>query len=48
MALATILLLAALVLFVVDAFGVATRINLQSAGLACFVGALLAGGAAFA
>ncbi len=42
MTIATILLLAALILFVIDAFGVASRVNLQSAGLACVVGAMLA------
>lgn len=37
----TLLLVIALILFVVDAFGVATRINLQSAGLACVALAML-------
>jgi hypothetical protein len=39
----TILLIVALVLFVVSAAGVASRINLQSAGLACWVLSLLIG-----
>lgn len=40
-----ILLVIALILFIVDAIGVASRVGLQSAGLACLVAALLAGGA---
>lgn len=36
-----VLLLAALILFVVAAFGVASRINLVAAGLACTTAALL-------
>jgi len=42
MTIATLLLLAALILFVISAFGVASRINLQSAGLACLAASLLA------
>ncbi len=42
MTIATLLLIAALILFVIDAFGVASRVNLQSAGLACCVLAFLA------
>jgi hypothetical protein len=42
-----VFLIAALVLFIVDAIGVSTRINLQSAGLACLVAAMLAGKATF-
>lgn len=41
--LATVFLLIALVLFIVDAIGVSARVNLQSAGLAFAVGALLVG-----
>lgn len=47
MAIATILLVLALILFVVDAIGVASRVNLQSAGLAALVLAMLVGGVAF-
>lgn len=42
--LAMILMIAALVLFIVDTFEVAARINLQSAGLACLVASILIGG----
>ncbi len=40
--LAMIFLIAALVLFIVAAFGVASRINLTAAGLACLVASMLA------
>lgn len=41
---ATALLIAALVLFIVSAIGVpAGRVNLMAAGLACWVGSLLVG-----
>jgi hypothetical protein len=44
--LALVLMIAALVLFLIDAFAnTGWRVNLQSLGLACFVGALLLGGA---
>jgi len=40
----TILLIAALVLFILSAVGVAhPRVNLMAAGLACWVGASIAG-----
>ena len=38
-----ILLIAALVLFIIAALGVPSRINLVAAGLACWVGAQLVG-----
>jgi hypothetical protein len=41
--LVTILLAIALILFIVDAIGVASRVNLTPAGLAFLVGAMLAG-----
>lgn len=41
--LSTILLVVALVLFVVSAAGRPSRINLQSAGLACWVLSILLG-----
>ncbi len=41
MPLETILLLLALILFVLSAFGVGGRINLTAAGLACWVATLL-------
>jgi hypothetical protein len=41
MTLATLLLIAALVLFVLAAFGVASRINLTAAGLACLTASML-------
>ncbi len=41
MPLTTILLLIALILFVLSAFGVGGPINLTAAGLACWVGSLL-------
>lgn len=43
MSIAVLFLVIALVLFIVDALGVASRINLQSAGLACVVVSMLAG-----
>jgi hypothetical protein len=43
MALATIFLVAAVILFILSALGVGSRINLQSAGLACLAAAFLAG-----
>lgn len=43
MNLAVLLLIAAVVLFVLSALGVGSRINLQSAGLACMAAAMLAG-----
>jgi hypothetical protein len=43
MSIAALFLIIALVLFVVDAFGVSARFNLQSAGLACVVIYLLIG-----
>jgi hypothetical protein len=41
MSLAAIFLIIALILFIVDAIGVASRINLQSAGLAFIAAAML-------
>lgn len=41
MAIRTILLIAALILFILSAIGVPSRVNLQSAGLACLAGAFL-------
>ncbi len=41
--LALLLLLAALILFVIAALGVSSRINLTAAGLACLTAYLLAG-----
>jgi len=41
MTLSTIFLITALILFVVDAIGVASRINLQSAGLAFLAAAMI-------
>ncbi len=41
MPIATILIIIALVLFILSAFGVGGRINLTAAGLACWVGSLL-------
>ena len=43
MDLAFIFLVAALILFIVSAVGVSSRVNLQSAGLACLVASLLLG-----
>lgn len=43
MTLATLFLLAALVLFVLSAFGVTSRVNLTAAGLASLTAALLTG-----
>lgn len=37
------LVIAALVLFILSASNVPSRVNLQSAGLACYVASLLAG-----
>lgn len=48
MTIATLFLVIALILFVVSAAGVSSRINLQSAGLACVVIAMLAGSALIA
>jgi len=48
MSIATLFLILALILFVVSAAGVSSRINLESAGLACVVVAMLAGGAVLA
>ena len=45
MTIGTILLIAALICFVLAAVGVAiSRLNLIAAGLACWVGSILAGG----
>ncbi len=44
MSISLILLVAALVLFLAAAFGRFTRFNLIALGLACAVGAVLAGG----
>ena len=45
--LALVLMIAAIVLFLIDAFGVSgMRYNLQSVGLACLATAMLLGGAA--
>jgi hypothetical protein len=41
MTLATLLLIIALILFIVSACGVSSRINLTAAGLACCVAAVL-------
>lgn len=43
---ALVLLIAALILFIVAAIGVASRINLTAAGLACLAGYLLLGSSA--
>ena len=43
MTLAMLLILIAVILFVVSAFGVSSRINLTSLGLACFAGSFLVG-----
>lgn len=45
MSISLILLIAALILFLVAAAGTFTRFNLIALGLACVVGAVLAGGA---
>ena len=45
MAIATILLLAALVCFILGAFGVSSRVGLTDLGLAFLVLAMLVGGA---
>lgn len=44
MSISIILLVIALILFIVSAVGVPSRINLQSAGLACWVLSILVGG----
>ena len=44
MTIAFLLLIAALICFVLDSFGVAARVSLQSIGLACLTAAFLAGG----
>jgi hypothetical protein len=44
MSISLILLIAALILFLVAAAGTFTRFNLIALGLACVVGAILAGG----
>lgn len=44
MSLFFLLMLAALICFVLSAFGVASRVNLTSIGLACMAGAFLVGG----
>lgn len=41
MSVAALLLVAALILFVLAAIGIASRINLTAAGLACFTAAFL-------
>jgi hypothetical protein len=41
MSIATLLLIVALILFVLAAFGVPSRVNLTAAGLACLVASLL-------
>lgn len=43
MTLATILLIAALICFVLSAIGIAARVNLMAIGLALLTGAFLAG-----
>lgn len=43
MTIAGLLLLAALILFVLAAFGVASRIDLTASGLACLAGSMLVG-----
>lgn len=43
MTLALFFLIAALVLFIVAAFGVSSRINLTAAGLACLTASLILG-----
>lgn len=40
---ATILLIAAIVLFILAAIGISSRVSLTDAGLACLAGAILAG-----
>jgi hypothetical protein len=46
MSLSLILLVVALILFLIAAAGTVTRVNLIALGLACVVGAMLAGSAA--
>lgn len=43
MTVATILLLAAIVLFILSALGIRSRVGLTDIGLACIAGALLMG-----
>ena len=43
MALATILLIAAIILFLLAAFGVSSRVSLTDIGLACVAAAMLLG-----
>jgi hypothetical protein len=43
MGISLLFLVAALVLFIVSALGVGSRINLQSAGLACLTASMLVG-----
>lgn len=45
MTIALILLIAALILLVLAAIGVSSRVNLTAAGLACVVASMLAGSA---
>lgn len=40
---ALILLIIAVILFILSALGIGSRINLQSAGLACLAGSMLVG-----
>ena len=42
MTLVALLLIAALILFLLDTFGIGARINLTAAGLACLSAAMLA------
>lgn len=42
--LSPVLLIAALVVFILAAFGVSSRVNLTAAGLACWVASQLASG----
>jgi hypothetical protein len=41
MTIATLFLIAALILFILDTIGIASRINLTAAGLACLTAAML-------
>lgn len=45
MTLSLIFLVAALVLFILDAVGISSRVGLQSLGLTCVVAAMIAGSA---
>lgn len=47
MDLAILFLIAALILFVISAAGVSSRINLTAAGLACLAASMLAGAGLF-